>query len=48
VYFFFDESVDYAFGEEDFDCYVRAVLICPYSAMSNLETFVRDRCSEWG
>jgi hypothetical protein len=48
VYFFFDESGDYAFGEGNFDCYVQAVVICPDSALPDMEAFVRDRCSEWG
>lgn len=48
MYFFFDESGDYAFGEGSFDCYVQAVLICPDSALAAMEEFARDRCSEWG
>jgi hypothetical protein len=48
MYFFFDESGDYAFRDGPFDCYVQAVLICPDSALTDLEAFVCDRCSEWG
>lgn len=36
MYFFFDESGDYAFGNGPFDCYVQAVLISPDSALTDL------------
>lgn len=48
MYFFFDESGDYAFGSQAFDCYVQAVLICPDSELPDLTEFVSARCREWG
>jgi hypothetical protein len=44
---FFDESGDYAFPFDRFDCYVQAALVCPESALPAAEGFVRDRCAAW-
>jgi Protein of unknown function (DUF3800) len=44
---FFDESGDYGFVDEVFDCYVQAALICPDSVLPSLESFVDDRRREW-
>jgi hypothetical protein len=43
VYFYFDESGDYSFPEDEFDCYVQAALICPDSEWPQISTFVEDR-----
>jgi hypothetical protein len=48
VYFFFDESGDFAFPREGFDCYVQAALICPDSALTSLEAAVADLLAKWG
>ncbi len=40
MYFFFDESGDYAFPSDRFDSYVQAALICPDSQLSAVTTFV--------
>jgi hypothetical protein len=47
LHFFFDESGDYAFPEDRFDCYVQAALICPDSVLPDLENFVDDRKASW-
>ena len=47
VHVFFDESGDYAFPPNRFDCYVQAAVVCPESALEGAEGFVRDRCVEW-
>jgi hypothetical protein len=39
--FYFDESGDYAFPGDRFDCYVQAVLICPDSRMESCAKFVQ-------
>jgi hypothetical protein len=48
MHIFFDESGDYAFPVDRFDCYVQAAVICPDSALAPAEAFVRDRCTAWG
>jgi hypothetical protein len=48
VRIFFDESGDYAFPLDRFDCYVQAAVVCPESALPAAEGFVRDRCAAWG
>jgi hypothetical protein len=45
---FFDESGDYAFPTDRFDCYVQAALICPDSFGDAVDSFVADRKREWG
>jgi hypothetical protein len=47
LHFFFDESGDYAFPADRFDCYVQAALICPDSVLPELENFVEDRKASW-
>lgn len=47
MFFYFDESGDYAFPDGDFDCYVQAVLICPDSALSEVDQFVSARRAAW-
>jgi len=48
VYFFFDESGDYVFPEERFDCYVQAALVCPDSVLPAIAAFVDERKAAWG
>ena len=48
MYFFFDESGDYAFPKDRFDCYVQAALICPGSVLPAIEKFEEDRKAAWG
>lgn len=48
MFFYFDESGDYGFPEDAFDCYVQAALICPNSAIDEIDQFVSACCSEWG
>jgi len=48
VQFYFDESGDYAFPDDRFDCYVQAALICPDSLAEAIEGFVSDRTVAWG
>lgn len=48
MFFYFDESGDYAFPDESFDCYVQAVLICPDSALADIDQFVSARQAAWG
>jgi hypothetical protein len=48
MHFYFDESGDYAFPKEGFDCYVQAGLICPEDSLSAVSEFVTGRCAEWG
>jgi hypothetical protein len=47
VHIFFDESGDYAFRVDRFDCYVQAAVICPESALPGATAFVQDRCTAW-
>lgn len=48
MFFYFDESGDYAFPDGEFNCYAQASLICPDSALSNVDQFVDDRRAAWG
>jgi hypothetical protein len=48
VYFYFDESGDYAFPEDRFDCYVQAALTCPDSVHDSVDAFVAERKADWG
>ncbi len=47
MHIFFDESGDYAFPVDRFDCYVQAAVICPDTALASAEAFVRNRCLAW-
>jgi hypothetical protein len=47
VYFYFDESGDYAFPADRFDCYVQAALITPDSVLPSIATFVEQRKADW-
>jgi hypothetical protein len=47
VYFYFDESGDYASPDGRFDCYVQAALICPDSVLPTLNGFVDGRKAAW-
>jgi hypothetical protein len=47
VYLFFDESGDYAFPEDRFDCYVQAALVSPESTLAAIDDFVHERKREW-
>ena len=40
VFFYFDESGDYAFPEDGFDCYVQASVICPDCERPALNAYV--------
>jgi hypothetical protein len=44
---FFNESGDFGFPVDRFDCYVQAAVICPDSALASAQAFVRDRCEAW-
>ncbi len=48
MYIFFDESGDYGFPVDRFDCYVQAAVICPESALPDVTSFVEGRCNTWG
>ncbi len=48
MFFYFDESGDYAFADGGFDCYVQAVLICPDHTFSEVDQFVAARRVAWG
>lgn len=45
---FFDESGDYAFPAERFDCYAQAALICPDGLLDTIEEFVEGCKCSWG
>jgi hypothetical protein len=47
VYLFFDESGDYAFPEDRFDCYVQAALVSPDPTLAAIDDFVQERKREW-
>jgi len=47
VHFYFDESGDYAFPENGFDCYVQVALICPDSCLGSCAEFVEARKERW-
>lgn len=42
MYFFFDESGNYSFPEDRFDCYVHAALICPDTALPTISAYVDE------
>jgi hypothetical protein len=48
VYFFFDESGDYGFPRDQFDCYAQAALICPDSVLDIVDVFAEGRKTAWG
>lgn len=48
MFFYFDESGDYAFRNGEFDCYVQAALICPDSAVADTDQFASARRTELG
>jgi hypothetical protein len=47
VHFYFDESGDFAFARERFDCYTQAAVSCPDSFLKDLADFVGDRKRRW-
>jgi hypothetical protein len=47
MYLFFDESGDYGFPEDRFDCYVQAALISPDRSLPAIDDFVRGRKQAW-
>jgi hypothetical protein len=47
MYFFFDESGDYAFPDDRFDCYVQATLMCPDSQLPGVTSFVEAMAAKW-
>jgi hypothetical protein len=47
VHLFFDESGDYGFPEDRFDCYVQAALVSPDRTLAAIDAFVRERKREW-
>ena len=47
MYLFFDESGDYAFPEDRFDCYVQAALMSPDRSLPAIDDFVRGRKQAW-
>jgi hypothetical protein len=48
VHCFFDESGDFGFPADRFDCYTQAAVICPDSYLSELQEFVAGRHARWG
>lgn len=48
MHIFFDESGDYAFAENRFDCYVQAALICPDSQLGRVHAYVEAKKHELG
>jgi hypothetical protein len=46
--FYFDESGDFAFPVNGFDCYTQAGVICPGSFESDLASYVAGRRVRWG
>ncbi|MCW2920748.1 MAG: hypothetical protein JWL76_622 [Thermoleophilia bacterium] len=47
MHFYFDESGDFGFPTDRFDCYTQAALACPDSRSDALQSYVEDRCREW-
>lgn len=47
MHFYFDESGDYAFPKERFDCYVQVALICPDSCLAPCADFVEAQKERW-
>lgn len=48
MFLFFDESGDFAFPDDRFDCYVQAGLICGDSQIGPMEAFVADATEKLG
>jgi Protein of unknown function (DUF3800) len=48
MFFFFDESGDFAFPDDGFDAYTQAVVICPDSKIPTLDAWAAEKQSEWG
>lgn len=48
MHIFFDESGDYSFPPDRFDCYVQAALICPDSQLESVDAYVEARKQELG
>lgn len=48
MHFYFDESGDFAFPDDRYDCYSQAGVICPDSRLADVEAFVAERCERWG
>jgi hypothetical protein len=48
VHIFFDESGDYAFPKDRFDCYVQAAVICPDSQFERVHAYVEAEKQEHG
>ena len=48
VLLYFDESGDFEFPIDRFECYVQAALICPESHLPDIERFVAERQADWG
>ena len=47
VHLFFDESGDYAFPADHFDCYVQGALLCPDKLIPEIEEFVGTHKTAW-
>ena len=47
MHYFFDESGDFGFPSDRFDCYVQAAVICPEDYLDELRQFVEDRHRRW-
>jgi hypothetical protein len=47
VRLYVDESGDYGFPSDRFDCYVQAALLCPDRLVDEVESFVADRKATW-
>jgi hypothetical protein len=47
VHLFFDESGDYGFPADRFDCYVQAAVLCPDKLLPEIEQFVGSRKTAW-
>lgn len=48
VHLYTDESGDFLFPDDGFDCYSQAVVICPDSCLGLVSDFVSGRCGRWG
>jgi Protein of unknown function (DUF3800) len=48
VHIYTDESGDFLFPDDRFDCYSQAVVICPDSCLGHVGDFVSGRCERWG
>jgi hypothetical protein len=47
VLLYFDESGDFEFPDDHFDCYVQAALVCPESVLPEAERFVSEKTADW-